>query len=101
LDQTKMKYAAYRAAGVCVQCGKESTADGRVRCRTCLEYNNQWRKDYIRRAGGKVHRIRKAYEQKMVNEGRCVACSGPLREEDAGYVRCINCREGSTRKRGV
>jgi len=113
-EYSKEKYHFYKSKGICVVCGQEKAAKGRVKCLNCLDNesvgyyvrSSKWT-DEERAAINLKHSIKaKERYQKRKQAGLCPRC-GKYKPE-SGYVQCKYCRvkdaqrvEKTQRKKGV
>ena len=72
----KKRYDRLKAAGICIQCGKEKALPGRIRCKECSQKGREYQ-----------NKIYQLYKEK----GICVKCHQAKAEP--GSASCRECSE--------
>ena len=78
--RSKIRYGDRKAKGICVACGKRPAAEGRVRCRACLEKNARVRRNY------------KETQKEWRDKGLCYKCGKPAYKT---FKLCKSCYDKS------
>lgn len=96
-EYMRRRYAAAKAAGMCVRCGKAPARDGKTECKACAEFLNAKKlaklkanpAEYARH----LARVRKHGAEtraRRIAAGKCPRCGAPAAE---GVRLCERCRE--------
>lgn len=96
-EYMRRRYAAAKAAGLCVRCGKAPARDGKTECKACAEFLNAKRlatlkanpEEYARH----LARVRKSAAETRERRRaarKCTRCGAPAAE---GVRLCERCRD--------
>ena len=97
-EYLRERYYALKSRGKCVQCGKNDTYNGRVRCLVCLMDSREYYKGKQRSEEKRKIEAEKSKERriKLLNAGICPVCGRRKLKEDRS--RCSICLSRSNIK---
>lgn len=81
----------HKKLGLCVDCS-EKAAPKTIRCPDHYYSHLKALRKYNAKNKDKINQAVRELRKKYIKEGRCTGCSAPLRFEDKGHERCVNCR---------
>lgn len=89
-NYNKELYYFYKEKHICVSCGHNNAAPGRVRCEECLAKNAE------RKQKNMDPVVQKANREKRKAQGKCINCGKPISPYSKCF--CVDCRIKNQRR---
>lgn len=83
-ESSQQRYRRLKAQKRCVRCGLGAAVRGRVRCRRCLDRQNELEQQRVAR---------------LAAARRCRLCRQPFPSSQESQISCLACREKTRQKR--
>jgi hypothetical protein len=91
----------HRELGLCVDCSEKVYPD-HSRCLVHMRSNARYSAKYYQDHLEHYREIHKKIKANRTRDGCCKDCSAPLDlDADAGFINCMNCREGTRKERSI